>query len=65
MSVAFKYIEVPLNPNLKIYSKTLLKRVKMFNLLFLNFVPVNTQKKTYKEIASEAALIKKTIKLPY
>ena len=48
----------PLNPNFKIYRKALLERVKMFNLLFLNLVPINTQNKRYKKITSETAVIK-------
>ena len=30
----------------------------MFNLLFLNLVPIKTQNKTYMKITSEAAVIK-------
>ena len=30
----------------------------MFNLLFRNLVPVNTQNKTYKQITSETAVTK-------
>ena len=33
----------------------------MFNLLFVNLVPVNTQNKTYKKITSEFVAIKQNI----
>ena len=34
----------------------------MFNLLFRNLVPINTQNKTYKKITSETAVIKQNHK---
>ena len=49
---------VPLNPNLKIFKKAVLERVKWFKLLFLNLVPLNTQNEITTKNTSESAVIK-------
>ena len=53
---------VPLNPNLKIYKKCVLERLKMFKILFLYLVPVNTQNETCTKITSESAVLKQISK---
>ena len=49
---------VPLNPNLKIFKKAVIERVKWFGLLFLNLVPLNTQNEINTKNTSESPVIK-------
>ena len=54
---------VPLNPNLKIFKKAVIERVKWFGLLFLNLVPLNTQNEINTKNTSESPVIKQISQL--